>query len=319
VTGILITGGTGSFGAAFARCALPHLGAGDRLVIYSRDEQKQATLERELQHDALRFFVGDVRDRDRLELAMRGIDMVIHAAAMKIIPTCERDPFECVHTNIIGAENVARAALRYGVSKVIALSTDKAAAPLNLYGATKLAAEKLFMAANTVAAGVTHYSVVRYGNVVGSRGSVIPLFKALAREGKPLPITHPEMTRFWITLDQAVAFVLSSAQMMRGAEVFIPKLPSMRIVDLARAVEEPRDFRADFKAAEHPIIGIRPGEKLHETLLTEDEARTAFELDDRYVITHRADIAKRVPEGFAYRSNTNDRWLSVAELQEMIA
>jgi len=312
---ILITGGTGTFGSAFVRRILERDNVHQRIVIFSRDEQKQEALERELDSPNLRFFVGDVRDRDRLELAMRGINIVIHAAAMKIIPACERDPFECVHTNIIGAENVARAALRAGVRQVIALSTDKAAAPLNLYGATKLAAEKLFVAANNISAGATRYSCVRYGNVVGSRGSVIPLFKQLARQGKPLPITHPDMTRFWITIDQAVDFVLSSLAQMQAGEIFIPKLPSMRVLDLARAIynELPPATR------EFPVIGIRPGEKLHETLLTADESRTAYELDDRYVITHRSDIANRVADGFSYRSNLNTRWLSVGELQEMIA
>jgi UDP-N-acetylglucosamine 4,6-dehydratase len=245
---------------------------------------------------------------------------VVHAAAMKIIPTCERDPFECIHTNIIGAENVARAALRAGVKKVIALSTDKAAAPLNLYGATKLAAEKLFVAANNIAAGVTRYSCVRYGNVVGSRGSVIPLFRQLASEGKPLPLTHPAMTRFWITLDQAVDFVLSSLDRMQGREIFVPKLPSMKILDLALAINRASGFvPLPPKGWQYPVIGIRPGEKLHETLITEDEARITFDLDDRYVITDRTDITKRVPKAFVYRSNANDRWLTVGELQEMIA
>jgi len=312
MTSILITGGTGSLGRTLVMGLLLRKERPERIVVFSRDEQKQHAMERELddQRNVLRFFVGDVRDRDRLELAMRGIEAVVHAAAMKIIPTCERDPFECVHTNIIGAENVARAALRAGVAKVIAISTDKAAAPLNLYGATKLAAEKLFVAANTIAAGATRYSVVRYGNVVGSRGSVIPLFKQLAAERKDLPITHPDMTRFWITLPQAVDFVLSSLDRMQGREIFVPKLPSMRVLDLARAISP---------QARYEVIGIRPGEKLHETLITEDEARITFDLDDRYVITDRTDIAKRVPKHFVYRSNANDRWLSVPELQEMIA
>lgn len=307
---ILVTGGTGSFGTAFIRRALKD--EPRRLVIYSRDEQKQNALEREFDHPSLRWFVGDVRDRDRLELAMRGIDIVIHAAAMKIIPTCERDPFECIHTNVLGAENVARAALRCGVKQVMALSTDKAAAPLNLYGASKLAAEKLFIAANGLAAGATRYSVVRYGNVVGSRGSVIPLFKHLANTGKPLPITHPDMTRFWITLDQAVEFVISSLRLMVQGEIFIPKLPSMRITDLARVIAP---------AAGHKVVGIRPGEKLHETLLTHDEARVAMDWADRYVII--SDLSpgdcRRVPDDFQYSSDKNERWLSIEELREMVA
>lgn len=310
---ILITGGTGSWGTAFIKRALKD--GPRRLVIFSRDEQKQAALEREFDHPSLRWFVGDVRDRDRLELAMRGIDICIHAAAMKIIPTCERDPYECIRTNVFGAENVARAALRCGVQQVMALSTDKAAAPLNLYGASKLAAEKLFIAANGVAAGNTRYSVVRYGNVVNSRGSVIPLFKALAKEGKPLPITHPEMARFWITLPQAVEFVLTSLKMMQGGEIFVPKLPSMKVIDLAKAIS-PRG-RQD-------IIGIRPGEKLHETLVTEDEGRNAVDWRDRYVILPDGSRMGpygdgfTLPRGFRYSSDNNTQWLTVNDLRRMI-
>jgi len=305
---ILVTGGTGSFGTAFVKRVLkdePH-----RLVILSRDEQKQFVLEREIDHPSLRFFIGDVRDRDRLELAMRGIDVVVHAAAMKIIPTCERDPYECVHTNVFGAENVARAALRAGVQQVIALSTDKACAPLNLYGASKLAAEKLFVAANGVAAGNTRYAVVRYGNVVGSRGSVIPLFKALAAQGKPLPITDLAMTRFWITLDQAVEFVLASLNRMAGGEIFIPKIPSMRIVDLCEAIGPglPRD-----------IVGIRPGEKLHETLLTADEARVSIDLGAHYVIAPPGSKLPAHVQPSRYSSDSNDHWLTVEELRGMVA
>lgn len=285
-----------------------------RLVIYSRDEQKQETMEREFDHPSLRFLVGDVRDRDRLELAMRGVELVFHAAAMKIIPTCERDPYECVRTNVFGAENVARAALRTGVQKVMALSTDKAAAPLNLYGATKLAAEKLFVAANSVAAGETKYSVVRYGNVVGSRGSVIPLFKALAKKGSPLPITDERMSRYWITLDQAVAFVLSSINSMTGGEIYIPKIPAMLVTDLARVIAP--DLA-------HVFVGIRPGEKLHETLLTVDEARNSLDYGDRYIIRRsfgdhpRPTLAMSLPEGFSYSSDKARR-MSVDELREAL-
>jgi len=304
---VLITGGTGSFGTALAR-QLVHDEALERLVIYSRDEQKQNTMERELDHPGLRFFIGDVRDRDRLELAMQGIDTVVHCAAMKIIPTCERDPFECVHTNVIGAENVARAALRAGVERVIALSTDKAAAPLNLYGASKLAAEKLFVAANSIAAGNCIYSVVRYGNVVGSRGSVIPLFRQLAAEKRPLPITHTEMTRFWITLDQAVDFVLSCLDNMSGGEVFVPKLPSMRVVDLADAIDY---------GGKRDIVGIRPGEKLHETLITADEMRLTYDADDRFVIMPGRPNADG--GNTAYTSDGNDVWLTIDDLRKMIA
>lgn len=310
---ILITGGTGSFGTAFVRRIITTFEP-RRLVVFSRDEQKQHALEQELKHPALRFFVGDVRDRDRLELAMRNIDIVVHAAAMKIIPTCERDPYECIRTNVFGAENVARAALRMGVERVIALSTDKAAAPLNLYGASKLAAEKLFVAANGIAAGMTKYSVVRYGNVVGSRGSVIPLFKKLASEGKPLPITDPAMTRFWITLPDAVDFVLCALEDMDGGEIFVPRLPSMKVWDLATAIGP---------KLPKPIIGMRGGEKLHETLLTRDEARNAMDAGKRFIIypePHNDGLCGhvRLPDGFSYSSDNNDRWLTVKQLKAMI-
>ena len=305
---VLITGGTGSFGTAFVRRMITTYEP-KRLVVFSRDEQKQHALEQELKHPALRFFVGDVRDRDRLELAMRGIDIVIHAAAMKIVPTCERDPYECLRTNVFGAENVARAALRMGVDRVIALSTDKAAAPLNLYGASKLAAEKLFVAANGIAAGMTRYSVVRYGNVVGSRGSVIPLFKKLASEGKPLPITDYAMTRFWITLPQAVDFVLTSLDVMTGGEIFVPKLPSMHITNLAKAIGGAK--------VRMPVIGIRPGEKLHETLITADEARNGCEMKDRFVLYSAP--TGFLPTGFSYSSNDlGNKFLSARQLKAMI-
>lgn len=307
---ILVTGGTGSFGHEFVRKALaygPH-----RLVVFSRDEQKQHAMERELDHPCLRYFVGDVRDRDRLELAMRHIDIVIHAAAMKIVPTCERDPYECIRTNVFGAENVSRAALVCGVQKVIALSTDKACAPFNLYGASKLAAEKLFIAANNVAAGNTIYSVVRYGNVVGSRGSVVPLFKSIAqRPGVAFPITHPDMTRFWITLPQAAEFVRKALDEMEGGEVFVPKIPSMRIVDLAKAIAPKR--RID-------IVGIRPGEKLHETLVTVDEARAIASADSKRIILRPNGEPSVFPgaEHYHYSSNTNNHWLKPAQLRALI-
>jgi len=302
------------WGHAFVRRALKENPR--RLVIYSRDEQKQADMEHEFNHPALRFLVGDVRDRDRLELAMRGIETVLHAAAMKIIPTCERDPYECVRTNVFGAENVARAALRCGVARVMALSTDKAAAPLNLYGASKLAAEKLFVAANAVAAGNTHYSVVRYGNVVGSRGSVIPLFRRFVSERREtIPITHPAMTRFWITLEQAVEFVISSMSSMKGGEIYIPKLPSMKITDLATAIAP--DTKQE-------TVGIRPGEKVHETMLTEDESSNALDCGDRYILYRSPDdfpkptLCMSLSEGFKYSSGTNQKWLSVADLRGML-
>lgn len=306
---ILITGGTGSFGTAFIRRAIedsPH-----RLVVFSRDEQKQHAMERELSHPSLRFFVGDVRDRDRLELAMRGIDIVIHAAAMKIVPTCERDPYECIRTNVFGAENVARAALVSGVQKVIALSTDKACAPFNLYGASKLAAEKLFIAANSVAAGNTIYSVVRYGNVVGSRGSVVPLFKQLAAEGKALPITDDRMTRFWITLPQAVDFVRNALRDMSGGEVFVPKIPSMRIRDLAMAISPTGTFHH---------VGIRPGEKLHETLVTVDEGRAIVGASAHRIVLMQNQHPAVMPyaENYHYSSDSNTDWLTVEQLKALI-
>jgi UDP-N-acetylglucosamine 4,6-dehydratase len=298
-----------------------------RLVIFSRDEQKQAAMAQEMQSSApelfetLRFFIGDVRDRSRLELAMRGIDVVVHAAALKIVPTAEYNPFECILTNVHGAENVVKAALRTEVRRVVSLSTDKAANPINLYGASKLAADKIMVAANNlVGAQDIRFSVVRYGNVIGSRGSVVPLFEQLARNGaKALPITDPRMTRFWITLEQGVAFVLSSLALMRGGEIFVPKIPSMRITELARTIAPDLG---------HEISGIRPGEKLHEVMITEDDSRATLELDDRYVICPplsnwsddhlRALGAHPVTEGFRYSSDLNSEWLDKPTLIEMI-
>lgn len=299
---ILITGGTGSFGNAFVERVLPM--KPKRVVIYSRCEQRQEQMQRRFKDPCLRFFIGDVRDRGRLEMATYGIDTVIHAAALKIVPSCEYNPFEAVMTNIHGAENVCRAAIASGVTKVIALSTDKAVNPLNLYGATKLAAEKILVAANNLAAGRAIFSCVRYGNVVGSRGSVLPLFVALAKEGKRLTITDARMTRFWITLDQAVNFVLSSLDMMRGREVFIPKIPSIRIADLAESVAPGQ--KVDF-------IGIRPGEKLHEVLLTEDESYYALEAWDRYIIN--PDVCNNIRTGFRYASDTNTEFLTIEQLK----
>lgn len=302
---ILITGGSGSFGNAFVKKVLQH--EPRRLVIYSRGEQLQEQMAREFSDPCLRFFIGDVRDRKRLEMAMHGIDTVIHAAAMKIVPTCEYNPFEAVQTNIIGAENVCVAAMDSGVARVIALSTDKAVNPLNLYGATKLAAEKIFVAANNIAAGRCVFSVVRYGNVVGSRGSVVPYFRALHAAGKPLTITDQRMTRFWMTLEEAVDFVLSSMDMMKGREIFVPKIPSMHIMDLARAIAPEGSYS---------YTGIRPGEKLHEVLVTEDESHHALESWDRYIIN--PDIGCNTKPGFRYASDTNESFLSVAELRGMI-
>lgn len=324
-TSVLVTGGTGSFGNAFVRRVLDS-GAPRRLIVFSRDEQKQHRMERALAdhpaRGALRFFIGDVRDEGRLELAMRGVDHVVHAAALKIVPTAEYNPFECVLTNIHGAENVVKAALRARVRRVIALSTDKAANPINLYGATKLAADKIFVAANNLVGDQdTRFAVVRYGNVIGSRGSVVPLFQELAAAGaETLPITDPRMTRFWITIEQGVSFVLSSLALTAGGEIFVPRIPSMRIVDLARRIAP---------NLAHRTVGVRPGEKLHEVMITEDDARATRELDDRYVIcppstdwddSHLRRLgARAVAEAFRYASDTNAEWLDGAALEALIA
>jgi UDP-N-acetylglucosamine 4,6-dehydratase len=324
---VLVTGGTGSFGTAFVRRLLAR-SSSPRIVVYSRDEQKQETMARALQNEfpaefgRLRFFLGDVRDESRLELAMRGIDVVVHAAALKIVPAAEYNPFECILTNVHGAENVVKAALRCDVKKVVALSTDKAANPINLYGASKLAADKIMVAANNLSGdGETRFSVVRYGNVIGSRGSVVPLFKELVRKGaKSLPVTDPRMTRFWITIEQGVSFVLSSAAVMHGGEIFVPKIPSMKVTDVARCVAPDLP---------HTSIGIRPGEKLHEVMITEDDARMTVELDDRYVIcpmnTGWSDAplqalgAKPIEDGFRYSSDRNSEWLDAEGLAAMMA
>lgn len=322
---ILVTGGTGSFGQSFVRSLMQHERRFRRLIVFSRDEQKQDTMARELEpldsDRRLRFFIGDVRDASRLELAMREVDIVIHAAALKMVPTAEYNPFECILTNVHGAENVVKAALRTGVKKVLSLSTDKAASPINLYGASKLASDKIMVAANNLSGDIgTQFSVVRYGNVIGSRGSVVPLFDGMAKRGaKALPITDPRMTRFWITLEQGVAFVRSSLAMMRGGEIFVPKIPSMRIVDIARIIAP---------SLPHDIVGIRPGEKLHELMITEDDARMTLELDDRYVICPgllgwSADQLKElggkpVPDGFRYASDTNTEWLDGRHLSGLL-
>ncbi len=324
---VLITGGTGSFGRTFVRYLLRNHPDVRRVVILSRDEFKQFQMQREFPPDSypqLRFFLGDIRDRDRLYRAFEGVDYVIHAAALKQVPILEYNPIEAVKTNIIGAQNIIEAAIDKGVRKVIALSTDKAVNPVNLYGATKLAMEKLLVAANAYAgAKETCFSVVRYGNVVGSRGSVIPFFKRLVAEGKrELPVTDKRMTRFWITLEDAVELVLFALRESVGGEVFIPHIPSMRIVDLAKAVCP--DCRIK-------VVGIRPGEKLHETLISEEEARHTVRVEvngRRYFVilpefSFEAKSSRRwggtpLPEGFVYRSDTNDWWLSVDELREMV-
>lgn len=321
---ILITGGTGSFGQKFTENIL-RLHKPKRLIIFSRDELKQYEMQQVFDpadHPCLRYFIGDVRDVERLRMAMRNVDIVIHAAALKHVTVAEYNPFECIHTNVIGAENVVKAAMDCGVQKVIALSTDKAASPANLYGASKLASDKIFVAANNLAGALdTKFAVVRYGNVVGSRGSVVPFFRKLvAEKADHLPITHPEMTRFWITLEQGVNFVLSSLEHMCGGEIFIPKIPSMKIVDLAQAMAP---------SIATKVIGIRPGEKLHEEMITSHDARNTFETADRYVILpvfqdspglreFYAGKFKVVAEEFSHSSDNNDQWLDADGLNEMM-
>ncbi len=316
---ILVTGGTGTFGVAFVRFALDHLDP-ERLIVFSRDELKQYELRQSLGDDRrIRWFIGDVRDRQRLDRALDGVDHVVHAAALKQVDTAEYNPFECIATNVIGAENVINASIDAGVERVVALSTDKASSPVNLYGASKLCSDKLFVAGNHYAGhGTTRFSVVRYGNVMGSRGSVIPRFRQLASTGR-LPITDPRMTRFWITIDQAVRFVVESFDRMAGGELYVPRIPSTTVLDLARAIAPD---------AEHDIVGIRPGEKLHEQMISEDDARRTFVFDDHYAIAPLLAgwtdddpfaTAKPVGEGFVYRSDTNDQWLGVDEIRALLA
>jgi UDP-N-acetylglucosamine 4,6-dehydratase len=316
---ILITGGTGSFGKAFVRRVLRDFDP-RRVVVFSRDELKQYELRQVFGDDPrLRWFIGDIRDRDRLRRAMHGIDYVVHAAALKQVDTAEYNPFEYVQTNVSGSQNVIESAIDCGVRRVVALSTDKASSPINLYGATKLVADKLFVSANHYAAGhETRFAVVRYGNVMGSRGSVIPFFAKLAAEGRSLPLTDKRMTRFWITLDQAVRFVIDSFGLMHGGELYVPRIPSMRIVDLAQAV-----------APDSPVheIGIRPGEKLHEEMIAPDDSHRTVRLSDRYVVMPTIATWGYTPpedgvpasEGFSYRSDTNDLWLTVDDLRAMLA
>lgn len=320
---ILVTGGTGSFGKAFIRTVLDRFSP-RRLIVYSRDEFKQFEMQQAFPHRSMRFFLGDVRDGARLSMAMKGVEFVVHAAALKQVPAAEYNPMECIKTNVDGAYNVIQAAIANDVDRVIALSTDKAANPVNLYGATKLCSDKLFTAANNlVGEGRTRFSVVRYGNVVGSRGSVIPFFKRLAAEGaKEIPVTHPEMTRFWITLDQGVDFVLLAFRRMHRGEIFVPKIPSARITDLAEAVAPGLSLK---------IVGIRPGEKLHEVMCPADDSLRTLEFDDHYVIlpsipfdsfsnyTKNAlgEAGHFVQEGFSYDSGTNSQFLSVSEIAKM--
>ena len=323
---ILITGGTGSFGRAFVRTVLAKYPDVRRLVVYSRDELKQFEMSQELspdKHKALRYFIGDVRDEDRLRRALEGIDTVVHAAALKQVPTAEYNPFECIRTNVFGAENVVTASLRCGVKKVVALSTDKAANPINLYGASKLASDKIFVAANNLAgADGTRFSVVRYGNVFGSRGSVVPFFKKLIEDGaQSLPITDERMTRFWITLTQGVNFVLSSMEMMRGGEIYVPKIPSTTITQLADLISP---------TIKQHVVGIRPGEKLHEIMCPFDDSHLTLEFHDHFVIkptiqfVGRADFTRNalgeqgrpVEQGFEYHSGHNPHFLDIEQILE---
>lgn len=322
---ILITGGTGSFGKKYTKILLENYKP-NKIIIYSRDELKQYEMAQEFSSSSMRYFIGDVRDESRLNTAMNGVDFVIHAAAMKHVPIAEYNPMECIKTNIHGAQNVINASLKNRVEKVIALSTDKACNPVNLYGATKLASDKLFIAANNIAgASPTRFSVVRYGNVVGSRGSVVPLFKKLIENGaKELPITDERMTRFWITLEDGVKFVLKNFARMQGGELFIPKIPSMKIIDLAATLAPNLPIK---------IIGIRPGEKLHEIMISADDTMHSLEFDDHYVIgpsikfyDKEADFAinklgekgRVVSSNFEYRSDNNTQWLNQQSLKEMM-
>lgn len=314
---LLITGGTGSFGKAFLERILNERNPA-RVVVYSRDELKQYEMRQQFGDDPrVRYFLGDIRDRDRLKTAFHGVDFVVHAAALKQVDTAEYNPMEFVKTNILGSENVLQAAIEAGVKKVVALSTDKASSPANLYGATKLTADKLFIAGNHYAAGYeTRFSVVRYGNVMGSRGSVIPLFRSLSEVGEPLPITDFRMTRFWITLPQAVEFVMSSFNEMQGGELYVPRIPSMRVVDLAHAIAPEADLIE---------IGIRPGEKLHEEMISEEDARRTLRREDRFIVTPTlaewgwsTPDGERVEEGFSYTSDQNDQWLSASQIQQLI-
>ena len=316
---VLVTGGTGSFGKKFIKIMLEEYHPA-KIIVYSRDELKQHEMRTSGYDDpSIRYFIGDVRDRERLMRALYGVDIVVHAAALKQVPACEYNPMEAIKTNILGSSNVADAAIENNVEKVLALSTDKAVNPINLYGATKLAAEKLLIQSNAYAGGrKTRISCTRYGNVVGSRGSVVPLFLKQRENGR-LTITDARMTRFWISLEQGVRFVIRCIEQMQGGEVFVPKIPSMRMLDLAKAMAP---------EAEIEIIGIRPGEKLHESLISEDEARTTVELPDMFVVQPPSalwfghtweKLGKPLPDGFRYASNTNTDWLDVEQINALIA
>ena len=319
---ILVTGGTGSLGKAFISRVLDKFNP-KKLIVFSRDELKQSEMmERfpDSKYPSMRYFLGDIRDVDRLKLAMREVGYVVHAAALKQVPAAEYNPMECIKTNVLGAENIVMAAMDAGVSRVVALSTDKASNPINLYGASKLASDKIFIAANNLSGvGGTRFSVVRYGNVVGSRGSLIPIVKRLVEDGAPfIPVTDERMTRFWITLEQGVDVVLSSLEMMNGGEIFVPKIPSMKITDLVNILAPEVPYK---------VTGIRPGEKIHEVMITGDDARQTFELEDRFIIQPAFDFWKdkqsstiqgtQVKEGFVYSSDTNPDWLTPEGLHEM--
>jgi UDP-N-acetylglucosamine 4,6-dehydratase len=315
---VLVTGGTGSFGKKFVEVMLKEYRP-KRLVIFSRDELKQHDMRAAgFDHPSLRYFIGDVRDAARLDRAFTGVTIVVHAAALKQVPACEYNPFEAIQTNIMGGQNVIDAAINRGVRRVLALSTDKAVNPINLYGATKLCAEKMFVQANVYAGALeTRFSCSRYGNVVGSRGSVIPVFLEQKARGR-ITLTDPRMTRFWLTLDHGVRFVVSSIEQMHGGEIFVPKIPSMRLVDLAETIAP---------GCEIETIGIRPGEKLHEVLISEDEARNALEVADRYIIQpshpwwkrEHWRSAKPLAEGFRFASDNNEQWLTNQQLQELVS
>ena len=316
---VLVTGGTGSFGKKFLEFMLRHCHP-QKLIVFSRDELKQHDMQASggFDHPSLRYFIGDVRDAQRLERAFSGVTVVVHAAALKQVPACEYNPFEAIQTNIMGGRNVIDAAIDKGVRRILALSTDKAVNPINLYGATKLCAEKMFVQANAYA-GLqdTRFSCARYGNVVGSRGSVIPVFMEQRKRGK-VTLTDPRMTRFWITLEQGVKFVVRCLEQMHGGEIFVPKIPSMKLTELRESIAP---------GCEVDYVGIRPGEKLHEVLVSEDEARNTVELDDMYVIQpghpwwrkENWNGARALPDGFRYTSDSNSHWLTNEELQELIA
>jgi len=315
---VLVTGGTGSFGRKFVEIMLREFNPA-KIIIFSRDELKQHEMRISgFDHPNIRYFIGDVRDLDRLRRAMQGVDTVVHAAALKQVPACEYNPMEAIKTNVLGSSNVIEAALDVGVSKVMALSTDKAVNPINLYGATKLAAEKLFVQSNSYAGGTaTRYSCVRYGNVAGSRGSVIPVFLK-QRHKKKLTITDERMTRFWITLDQGIGFVIRCIEQMQGGEVFVPKIPSLKVVDIARVIAPEAELEG---------IGIRPGEKLHEVLVHADEARATIELEDMFVVQPSEalwfghawqDIGRPLPEGYRYASDSNSEWLTLDQIRKIV-